>query len=70
MSETPRLGAAVRATVVFDPDPEPTLRCSQCSARLTDDDADCPTCASPIDWGASMAALRAWQRSHPHPSFG
>jgi hypothetical protein len=28
---------------------------------VTDDDPECPGCESPIDWGASDAALRAWQ---------
>jgi hypothetical protein len=70
MTETPRVEPAVRATVMFEPGPVPMLRCSHCSAQLTDDDADCPMCDTPIDWGASLAALRAWQRSQPHPSVG
>ncbi len=52
-----------RATAIFESEPEPALRCSHCAAPITDDDADCPACDSPLDWGASMAALRSWQRS-------
>lgn len=61
MSETPT--PIDRATVVFEPDPSPSLRCSNCGGGVTDADADCPTCESPIDWGASAAALRAWEQS-------
>lgn len=52
-----------RATVVFEAAPEPALRCSHCHAVVTDADADCPTCDSPLDWGASVDALTAWQKS-------
>jgi hypothetical protein len=50
-----------RATAVFADDPLPALRCSHCGTDVTDDDPECPGCESPIDWGASDAALRAWQ---------
>jgi hypothetical protein len=30
---------------------------------ITDDDANCPRCDSPIDWGASFAVLREWQKA-------
>jgi hypothetical protein len=63
MNETSTPTPAGRATAVFEPDPDPALRCSNCGSLITDDDADCPTCASPIDWGASNKALRAWQQS-------
>jgi len=52
-----------RATAVFESEPDPVLRCSHCSSAVTDADAECPTCESPIDWGASSDALRAWQQS-------
>ena len=51
-----------RTTVVFDPDPEPALRCGHCGDAVTDADAECPTCDSPIDWGASSDALHAWEQ--------
>jgi hypothetical protein len=51
-----------RVTAVFAPEPEPTLRCSHCDGAVTDADAECPTCESPIDWGASAEALRAWEQ--------
>jgi hypothetical protein len=50
-----------RATVLFVGLPEPALQCSHCGGLVSDDDAECPTCDSPIDWGASADALRAWQ---------
>ena len=53
---------ADRATAFFDPGPEPALRCSHCGDMVTDADAECPTCDSPIDWGASSDALRAWAK--------
>ena len=62
MSESAAVRPSDRATAVFDPEADPQLRCSQCESEITDDDATCPTCESPIDWGASMAALRAWQK--------
>jgi predicted amidophosphoribosyltransferase len=62
MSATPATRPSDRATAIFDPDTDPPLRCSNCESEITDDDATCPTCESPIDWGASMAALRAWQK--------
>ena len=63
MNEISALTPNYRATVVFEAEPDPTLRCSHCGSNVTDDDADCPTCASPLDWGASLAALRAWEKS-------
>lgn len=56
-----------RATVVFATDPEPALRCSNCNGEVTDADPECPTCESPIDWGASDEALREWE-AHPGTS--
>ena len=52
-----------RCEVVLVTEPEVALRCSWCEGPLTDDDADCPTCTTPLDWGASRAALQAWQAS-------
>ena len=60
MTDDPAITRADRATAVFEADPAPVLRCSHCGSDLTDDDADCPRCLSPIDWGASMRALDAW----------
>jgi predicted amidophosphoribosyltransferase len=60
MSETPTMSPAGRATAEFVAEPAPKLLCSHCGGELTDDDADCPTCTTPIDWGASRAALQAW----------
>ena len=60
MNESPTMSPAGRATAVFIADPAPQLRCSHCSSEITDDDADCPTCTTPIDWGASRASLQAW----------
>jgi hypothetical protein len=50
-----------RATAVFDADVDAQLRCSHCGGGLSDDDPECPTCESPIDWGASQEALRLWE---------
>jgi hypothetical protein len=63
MNDTSAIPPAARATAVFESDPAPALRCSHCGAAITDDDALCPTCQSPIDWGASMPALTRWQQS-------
>jgi hypothetical protein len=63
MDERSAITPADRVTAVFEPDPAPALRCSHCAAAITDDDAVCPTCQSPIDWGASMHALTRWQES-------
>jgi uncharacterized OB-fold protein len=52
-----------RATAVFDPERGSELRCSHCGSAVTDADAECPTCESPIDWGASSEALRSWELS-------
>jgi hypothetical protein len=60
MSGAHAITPAERATAVFDPGPEPALRCSHCGDMVTDADAECPTCDTPIDWGASSEALRAW----------
>lgn len=65
MSEARQITPADRATVVFDPGPDPALRCSHCGDLVTDADAECPTCDSPIDWGASSDALRAWEEQGP-----
>jgi len=58
---TDAITPADRATAVFDPELDSELHCSQCGAAVTDDDPECPTCESPIDWGASTEALRTWQ---------
>jgi hypothetical protein len=63
MNTSSAITPADRATAVFEPEPEPTLRCSHCGDAISDADADCPTCDTPIDWGASGAALRAWNES-------
>jgi rubrerythrin len=61
MTETQKITPADRATAVFDPGPDAALRCSHCGDMVSDADAECPTCDSPLDWGASSDALRAWQ---------
>jgi hypothetical protein len=62
MNDTSAPSPIDRVTARFEPDPPAALRCSHCSSVISDDDANCPTCESPIDWGASMSALRAWQQ--------
>jgi len=61
MTDTPPISPAGRATARYEAEPAPTLKCSHCGSVITDDDADCPTCTTPIDWGASLKALREWQ---------
>ncbi len=59
-----------RATALFESEPHPVLRCSHCGSVITDADADCPTCESPIDWGASLGTLTRGSRTVPevqHP---
>jgi endogenous inhibitor of DNA gyrase (YacG/DUF329 family) len=63
MSDTARRSPIDRATAIFEAEPTPALHCSHCGAAVSDDDAECPTCESPIDWGASSDALRSWQFS-------
>ncbi len=63
MNDTPIMSPAGRATALFVADPAPMLRCSHCGSEITDDDADCPTCTTPLDWGASRKALDAWAAS-------
>ena len=63
MSDASAMTPADRATVIFEPEPDPVLRCSHCGHLVADADAECPTCESPIDWGASSGALRAWEKS-------
>jgi hypothetical protein len=63
MSDTPTISPAGRATAEFVAEPTPMLQCSHCSSEVTDDDADCPTCTTPLDWGASRKALEAWNAS-------
>jgi len=41
-------------------EPEVALQCSWCQGALTDDDADCPTCTTPIDWGSSFKVLKEY----------
>jgi Zn finger protein HypA/HybF involved in hydrogenase expression len=65
MSGTSAVTPIDRATVVFESEPEPALRCSHCRAVVTDADAECPACESPIDWGASTDALHAWEQHRP-----
>jgi hypothetical protein len=63
MSEIPTMSPAGRATARFEAEPRPHLTCSHCGSEVTDDDADCPTCTTPLDWGASRKALEAWTES-------
>ena len=63
MSDPSAITPVGRATAVFAAEPTPTLTCSHCEAVVSDDDAQCPRCDSPIDWGASIAALREWQKA-------
>jgi predicted amidophosphoribosyltransferase len=63
MTDTPTMSPAGRATVVFVAEPSPALQCSHCGSEVTDDDADCPRCTTPLDWGASRQALAAWHES-------
>ena len=49
-----------RVLAVYRAEPAPALVCSHCDGEMTDDDAHCPTCDSPIDWGASFGALKEW----------
>lgn len=63
MTDTSHVSPVDRATAIFETEPTPSLHCSNCGAAVTDDDAECPTCESPIDWGASSEALRTWQLS-------
>lgn len=52
-----------RALVEYDEQASTGLRCSNCRGEVTDADADCPTCESPIDWGASADALRRQEQA-------
>ena len=63
MDDTRRFEPVGRVTARFLADPSPSLTCSHCAGVITDDDAHCPTCDSPIDWGASFGALRQWSDS-------
>ena len=63
MSDSSAITPAGRATAVFEAQPTPVLRCSHCDSLITDDDANCPRCDSPIDWGASFAVLREWRKA-------
>jgi predicted amidophosphoribosyltransferase len=65
MNDTPTMSPAGRATALFVAEPAPTLRCSHCGAAITDDDADCPACTTPLDWGASRVALQEWYDRAP-----
>jgi hypothetical protein len=60
MPESATTPAADRATVRFQAEPRPAMLCSNCGGDVSDDDAECATCESPIDWGASSEALHAW----------
>jgi hypothetical protein len=62
MNDPAAVTAVGRVTAVFDATTDTDMRCSHCSSVITDDDAHCPTCDSPIDWGASFVALREWQK--------
>jgi hypothetical protein len=61
MGENPGMSPDGRAEAVFVSEPEPGLRCSWCQGVITDDDADCPTCTTPLDWGSSYKVLKQWQ---------
>jgi hypothetical protein len=50
-----------RCEAVLVTEPAPVLVCSWCQGELTDDDADCPSCSTPIDWGSSFKVLKEWQ---------
>lgn len=50
-----------RCEVVLVTEPEVVLTCSWCEGVLTDDDADCPHCTTPIDWGSSFKVLKEYQ---------
>ena len=63
MNDSPVVAPCNRATAVYETEPERVLRCSHCASVITDDDAECPRCDSPIDWGSSYRALEAWQAS-------
>lgn len=63
MTDSSAVPPVDRATAVFQPELIPPLRCSNCGEAVTDDDPECPTCDSPIDWGASAEALRSWKQS-------
>jgi Zn finger protein HypA/HybF involved in hydrogenase expression len=63
MNDASAITPADRATAIFEAEPDAVLRCSHCGHLVTDADAECPTCESPIDWGASSGALRAWEQS-------
>jgi predicted amidophosphoribosyltransferase len=60
MPEPATTPAIDRATVRFQAEPRPALLCSNCGGDVSDDEAECATCESPIDWGASSDALRSW----------
>lgn len=62
MDDTTPITSVGRVTAEFVAEP-PTLHCSHCAGEFTDDDAQCPRCDSPIDWGASIDAYREWQKA-------
>jgi uncharacterized OB-fold protein len=62
MENDPVISSADRTTVIFDSGPSAALRCAHCGEIVSDADAECPSCDTPIDWGASSDALRAWQQ--------
>jgi len=49
-----------RCEAVLVTEPEVVLQCSWCEGVITDADADCPTCTTPIDWGSSFKVLKAY----------
>ena len=67
MTDAASITPVGRVTAVYEPATGPDLRCSHCGGVMTDDDAQCPTCDSPIDWGASLGALRDWTKANPGP---
>lgn len=65
MDDTPTVSPAGRATAIYVAEPTPALQCSHCGSEITDDDADCPTCTTPLDWGASRKALQEFYDRSP-----
>jgi hypothetical protein len=61
MSQTAPGMPPAPATVLFDRSRDADLHCSACDAVVADDDAECPSCDAPLNWGASIAALREWE---------
>lgn len=61
MADNPGMSPDGRCEAVLVTEPAPVLVCSWCKGGITDEDADCPTCSTPIDWGSSFKVLKQWQ---------